>query len=108
MSVEMTPDGNNKYSFQETLTDIGNGESVEISPSGSPISVHFKVTSGTGKVEWTNSPTAQVQAGTAEWTVSDEGTVSATFNTTFNGSITGLRGVLLTAGSVQITISQSK
>lgn len=56
----------------------GNGESFIVPTNALGLTVTLKITSGTGKIQTTDSPVSAIQGGTAVWCDWDDGAVSAT------------------------------
>ena len=63
--------------FSESLSSPGNGDSVLIPRGAQSILISLKITSGEGKVQYSNSSIASVKADTAEWTDWDAGSVTS-------------------------------
>jgi hypothetical protein len=70
----------NKYAweYQETLSSASEGVAVLVPAGVDNITLSLIVTAGSGKVQYTVSPIANVKNNTANWVNWDAGTVSAT------------------------------
>jgi len=77
--------------FTETIADGVTGSALRM--PAKLATVTFLGGSNTGKIQYTTSLDAAVEADTAIWTDSDEGEATGTFSTVFSGAITALRCV---------------
>lgn len=84
------------YFHQEDIADGTTGNDVHVLPigrGGAQITCLIQAGAGTGKVQFTTSPDADVVAGTATWHDWPKGVITGTEWDTVTSAITGLRGV---------------
>jgi len=66
--MTITIGGVSGYAYQETIADGENGESVIVQPlNGKNLACTLIAGANTGKIQFTTSPIANVEAGTATW-----------------------------------------
>lgn len=79
--------------FSQTLSIVGNGNSILVPKGMQTVLISLKVTAGEGKVQFTMSSIAEVNAETAVWEDWDAGSVTAALTSDILYPITAIRSV---------------
>ena len=97
--------GKRGYVHQETIASGQNGETLIAHPFPATASITCTViTSGnTGKFQFSTSPKADIEAGTATWQDWAKGNVTATTSDALTSPVTAVRGVSVT-GEIKIEV----
>jgi len=93
--------GKRGYAYQETIADGDNGESVVVHPTPvTGLTCTLIAGSNDGKIQFTTSPIANIEAGTATWQDWD-GVTTGNGTDVLVGPVTAVRGVS-TSGEVTV------
>jgi hypothetical protein len=94
------------YFHKETIADGLTGDDIHVLPigrGGARVSCSVIAGAGTGKIQFSTSPDAEVLAETAVWQDWPNGDVTGTSSDTLLSAVTGLRGASIT-GEIDIEI----
>jgi hypothetical protein len=94
------------YEYAETIADGQNGDTIKVLPLGPENCVatcRVIAGAGSGKLQFSTSPDADVLDGTAIWSDWAKGAVTGTDWDVLRGQVTALRGVSV-SGEIKIEI----